>query len=81
MQLGGLTAMAKAQAGIVLDECARCAVLLFGGNGFMTTGKGEIAERIYRDVPGARIQVVQKTCCWIWQYGSSSRITGIRPSL
>ena len=54
-ELGGLTAMAKAQAGIVLDECARCAVLLFGGNGFTTTGKGEIAERIYREVPGARI--------------------------
>ena len=55
VELGGLTAMAKAQAGIVLDECARCAVLLLGGNGFTTTGKGEIAERIYRDVPGARI--------------------------
>lgn len=55
VELGGLTAMVKAQAGIVLDECARCAVLLFGGNGFTTTGKGEIAERIYRDVPGARV--------------------------
>ncbi|KAL8661157.1 MAG: hypothetical protein Q9202_005872 [Teloschistes flavicans] len=54
-ELGGLTALAKAQAGRVLDECARCAVLLFGGNGFTTTGKGEIAERIYREVPGARI--------------------------
>lgn len=54
-ELGGMTAMAKAHAGIVLDECARCAVLLFGGNGFTTTGKGEIAERIYRDVPGVRI--------------------------
>ncbi|KAI4247834.1 MAG: hypothetical protein LQ352_006088 [Teloschistes flavicans] len=45
-ELGGLTALAKAQAGRVLDECARCAVLLFGGNGFTTTGKGEIAERM-----------------------------------
>ena len=44
-ELGGLTALAKAQAGIVLDECARCAVLLFGGNGFTKSGKGEIAER------------------------------------
>ena len=43
-KLGGLTALAKAQAGIVLDECARCAVLLFGGNGFTTSGQGEIAE-------------------------------------
>lgn len=38
VELGGLTALAKARAGIVLDECARCAVLLFGGNGFTTTG-------------------------------------------
>ena len=45
VELGGLTALAKAQAGMVLDECARCAVLLFGGNGYTTTGKGEIAER------------------------------------
>ena len=45
VELGGLTALAKAQAGMVLDECARCAVLLFGGNGYTRTGKGEIAER------------------------------------
>ncbi|KAL8670616.1 MAG: hypothetical protein Q9168_004847 [Polycauliona sp. 1 TL-2023] len=44
VELGGLTALAKAQAGMVLDECARCAVLLFGGNGFTTTGRGQIAE-------------------------------------
>jgi len=44
-ELGGLTALAKAQAGIVLDECARCAVLLFGGNGYTRTGRGEIVER------------------------------------
>lgn len=43
-KLGGLTAAAKAQAGVVLDECARCAVLLFGGNGFTRTGQGQIAE-------------------------------------
>lgn len=43
-ELGGLTALAKAQAGIVVDECARCAVLLFGGNGFTRTGRGEIVE-------------------------------------
>ena len=45
VELGGLTAMAKAQAGRVLDECARCAVLLFGGNGYTQSGQGEIAER------------------------------------
>lgn len=55
VQLGGLTALAKAQAGIVLDECARCAVLLFGGNGYTKSGQGELAERIYREVPGMRI--------------------------
>ncbi|KAI9819981.1 MAG: hypothetical protein M1827_006551 [Pycnora praestabilis] len=55
IELGGLTALCKANAGRVLDECARCAVLLFGGNGYTRTGQGEIAERIYREVPGARI--------------------------
>ena len=44
VELGGLTAAAKAQAGVVLMECAQCAVLLFGGNGYTRTGKGEIAE-------------------------------------
>lgn len=43
-ELGGLTALCKANAGIVLDECARCAVLLFGGNGYTRSGQGEIAE-------------------------------------
>lgn len=54
-KLGGLTALAKARAGLVLNECAQCAVLLFGGNGYTTTGQGEIAERIYREVMGTRI--------------------------
>lgn len=43
-ELGGMTAMCKANAGIVLDECARCAVLLFGGNGYTRSGQGEIIE-------------------------------------
>ncbi|KAJ5105727.1 hypothetical protein NUU61_003074 [Penicillium alfredii] len=54
-QLGGLTALAKAKSAMVLNECAQCAVLLFGGNGFTRTGQGELAEAILRDVPGARI--------------------------
>ncbi|KPM40514.1 hypothetical protein AK830_g6033 [Neonectria ditissima] len=54
-ELGGMTAMCKANAGMVLDECARCAVLLFGGNGYTRSGQGEIIEKIYREVPGARI--------------------------
>lgn len=49
-ELGGLTALAKAQAGIVIDECARCAVLLFGGNGFTRTGRGEIVESKFMTV-------------------------------
>ncbi len=53
--LGGLTALAKAKAGMVFNECAQVAVLLFGGNGYTRTGQGEIVERIYRDVFGARI--------------------------
>jgi len=43
-ELGGLTALAKAQAGRVLELCASTAVLLFGGNGYTRTGQGEIAE-------------------------------------
>jgi acyl-CoA dehydrogenase len=53
-ELGGLTALCKAQAGIVLNECAQCAVLLFGGNGYTRTGQGETVERIYREVMGVR---------------------------
>ena len=44
VELGGLTAMAKAQAGKVLEACASTAVLLFGGNGYTKSGQGEIAE-------------------------------------
>jgi alkylation response protein AidB-like acyl-CoA dehydrogenase len=44
-ELGGLTALAKAQAGKVLEVCASTAVLLFGGNGYTKSGQGEIAER------------------------------------
>ncbi|KAH8697376.1 putative acyl-CoA dehydrogenase [Talaromyces proteolyticus] len=54
-ELGGLTALAKAKAAMVLNECSQCAMLLFGGNGMTRTGRGELIERIYRDVPGARI--------------------------
>jgi len=55
VELGGLTAAAKAHAGMVLKECADCAVLLFGGNGYTRTGQGEIAERMWREVNGNRI--------------------------
>jgi acyl-CoA dehydrogenase len=46
-QLGGLTALAKAKSAMVLNECAQCAVLLFGGNGFTQTGQGELVEGKY----------------------------------
>ncbi|KAK3725099.1 hypothetical protein LTR37_000610 [Vermiconidia calcicola] len=55
VELGGLTAAAKAHTGIVLKECADCAVLLFGGNGYTRTGQGEIAERMWREVNGVRV--------------------------
>lgn len=53
VELGGLTAMAKAQAGIVLNECAQCAILLFGGNGYTKTGQGELVESTYKTLHGA----------------------------
>lgn len=43
-ELGGMTALLKAQAGMVLKECADTAVLLFGGNGYTRSGQGQIAE-------------------------------------
>ncbi|KAK3718687.1 hypothetical protein LTR37_004904 [Vermiconidia calcicola] len=47
-KLGGLTALAKAQAGIVLNECSQCAQLLFGGNGYTMTGQVRIGPSIIR---------------------------------
>ena len=55
VKLGGLTALAKAKAGMVFNECAQTAILLFGGNGYTRTGQGEIAEKMYREVMGSRI--------------------------
>ncbi|KAG8168154.1 hypothetical protein KVR01_003843 [Diaporthe batatas] len=54
-ELGGLTGLLKAQAGLVLMECADTAMLLFGGNGYTRSGQGELIEMIWRDVPAARI--------------------------
>jgi acyl-CoA dehydrogenase len=58
-ELGGLTALTKAHAGIVLDECARCAVLLFGGNGYTKSGQGELVERKWRS---PRVLLSSTTC-------------------
>jgi alkylation response protein AidB-like acyl-CoA dehydrogenase len=46
-ELGGLTALVKAQTGRILSECAQCAVLLFGGKGYTRTGQGELVERMH----------------------------------
>lgn len=43
-KLGGLTALAKANAGMVFAHCAEVAVLLFGGNGYTKSGQGELVE-------------------------------------
>lgn len=45
--LGGVTALAKAKAAMVLNECAQCAVLLFGGAGLTQSGQGEIVEGMF----------------------------------
>ncbi|CZT16524.1 probable acyl-CoA dehydrogenase [Ramularia collo-cygni] len=55
LRLGGLTSLAKAKAGMVLNECAQVGVLLHGGNGFTESGQGELVAKIYRDVFGSRI--------------------------
>jgi acyl-CoA dehydrogenase len=54
-KLGGLTSLLKAKAGMVFNDCAQTAVLIFGGNGYTRTGQGELVEKLYRDVMGARI--------------------------
>ena len=54
-KLGGLTALAKAKAGLVLNECAQCAQILFGGNGYTETGQGELVAKIAREIQGARV--------------------------
>lgn len=42
--LAGVVALCKAKAGMVLNECAQCAVLLFDGAGFTASGQGELVE-------------------------------------
>ncbi|KAI0520719.1 putative acyl-CoA dehydrogenase [Xylaria bambusicola] len=54
-ELGGMTGLLKAQAGMIFHECTSTAVILFGGNGYTRSGQGELVEMIYREVPGARI--------------------------
>lgn len=89
LKLGGVTALAKAKSAMVLNECAQCAVLLFGGNGFTASGQGELVEGELYCFPLSRISLTRqpstvtslghgfpedrRTCCWIWQCVSWSR--------
>ncbi|KAI1121458.1 putative acyl-CoA dehydrogenase [Nemania abortiva] len=54
-ELGGMTGLLKAQAGMVFRDCVDTAVLLFGGNSLTCSGQGELIEMLYRDVLAARI--------------------------
>lgn len=56
-RLGGMTALIKANAGMVLNECSQAAQILFGGNGYTQTGQGALVEKIAREVAGARVPV------------------------
>jgi len=50
IQLGDVCALLKVQSSQVLEYCAREAVHIFGGAGYVRSGVGERVERIYRDV-------------------------------
>ena len=67
-KLGGLTALAKAKAAMVLNECAQTAQLLHGGNGYTQSGQGELVEKIAREVAGARIPVSRNLLCGSRRY-------------
>lgn len=56
-RLGGMTALIKANAGMVLNECSQVAQILLGGNGYTQTGQKELVEKISREVAGARVPV------------------------
>ncbi|KAI9727568.1 MAG: hypothetical protein M1828_006510 [Chrysothrix sp. TS-e1954] len=75
-KLGGLTAMAKARAGIVLRDCAETASLLFGGKGQTREGAGEIAERAWREVMGARVPGGSEDV--MWDLGVRELVKGFR---
>lgn len=71
-ELGGMTALLKAHAGVVLRECADTAVLLFGGNGYTRSGQGELVESEFFPFfffcsfvywLGLRCVLVSKCCC------------------
>jgi alkylation response protein AidB-like acyl-CoA dehydrogenase len=53
--LCGVTALIKAQGGIIFEFCASTAVNLFGGLGLTKGGQGERVERLWRDCKIAAI--------------------------
>lgn len=54
-ELGGYIALLKANTGVVFNECAQTALLLFGASGYAREGHGELIEKIWREVPGIRL--------------------------
>lgn len=64
-ELGGLTGLLKAQAGLVLKECADTAMLLFGGNGYTRSGQGELIESECYP-PRASPQGISQSDIWAW---------------
>ncbi len=75
-QLGGITAMAKAKAAMVLNECAQCAVLLFGGSGFTTSGQGELVEGILKLESPTAIRIFANKSLAIYRDVPGARIPG-----
>lgn len=53
--LGGPIALAKAQATVTMEFCAREASQIFGGLSYTRGGQGEKVERLYREVRGFAI--------------------------
>ena len=47
--LGSLSALAKVEATQTLEYCAREAMQIFGGRGYLRNGRGHRVERIYRE--------------------------------
>lgn len=69
-ELGGLTAMIKAEAGIVLKDCADCAVLLFGEMDIHGQGRESSLKVSYIGLLVSRAKKVSLTCFRTLEGGS-----------
>lgn len=67
----------NSQSGMVFDECARCAVLLHGGNGFTQSGQGEIVESVFHLTPCMCIEHVLKSLSGLYREVNGIRIPGM----